>query len=377
MNQKTANVIAQAAGWLLFSSLPLLFILNQRGERDIFFMLKEPAYYLFCLSFLSLFFLVNGVLIPHLYLRRRFGAYFGMLALLFLLVFVLRPFDGLMTANQRKFFAKEKPDRFPPDPPDDIVKKEFPGPPPGNRPGHPFPPEGRAAFMKVDIVSVFLFITIVALAMAVQINRQLGLTQKKAIKAEAGRAEAELSFLRAQINPHFLFNTLNNIYTLAVTASPQTAESIMKLSNIMRYVTDDISQEIVPLKLELDCISDFIGLQKLRLGEKASIDYTVTGESGSHRIAPLVLMTFIENAFKYGISKQFPSPVVILISVNGKEIHLFAQNRIFSNGSKITSTGVGITNTRQRLQHLYPGKHRLSVKNTGELFTVNLQIQLS
>src|SRR6202008_3873902 len=110
--------------------------------------------------------------------------------------------------------------------------------------------------------SLFIFIMIIALSTAAVINQQWRLTEQRAIQAEVDKANAELSFLKAQINPHFLFNTLNNIYTLAINNNEHTADSIMKLSNIMRYVTDEVGEDFVPVQNELDCIDNYIELQR-------------------------------------------------------------------------------------------------------------------
>jgi len=202
--------------------------------------------------------------------------------------------------------------------------------------------------------------------------KELQLTEKRAILAEADRANAELSFLKAQINPHFLYNTLNNIYTLCVTGSENAADSIMKLSNIMRYVTDEAEANYVSLQGELDCIRDFVDLQKLRLGKKVSMDYNVTGDSSGHLISPLVLMTFIENVFKYGLSNHVDAPIVISIDVFEDKIVFKSENRIFENKQNNDRLGIGIKNTKQRLDHLYPGKYQLNIDDKDGVFTVNL-----
>jgi len=364
-NLKTARLVSQLAGWILFFSLPLVFMYSQHTEGDLTAIAGRPAYWVFCLTYFLLFYLIGFILIPLLYLRNRYFLYFGAVLLLFAGVYVLKPFDGLMSGHENG------PAPF------------HEGPPLGEgpshdrmRPGLPPPERHKSSLLKFDIVSVFLFIMVVAVTMAIQINKQLYLTQRKAIKAEADKAEAELSFLKAQINPHFLYNTLNNIYTLAVTSNPNTAASIMKLSNMMRYLTDDISTDRVSLKGELDCIADFIGLQELRLGQRNPIVYHIEGQVFNLEIAPLILMTFVENAFKYGVSKQVKSVITIKITIEGKCIHFFSQNRIFSNPSALNRTGIGIDNTRQRLQHLYPGKHELEMNTENELFTVNLKLHV-
>lgn len=371
---KTAKLITQMAGWILFFSLPVVFMFNeqQAGENSLN-VLGTPSYWIFCSTYFLIFYLSSIVLIPHLYLKGRYTLFFSIVALLFIGVYLLKPFDKLMSLHQESRAARfhNQPAPFPrpmPHPEGSPAPNEhFRNRPPGPQ---------QKDIRSFDIVSVFLFIMVIALTMAIEINKQLYLTQKKAIKAEADRAEAELSFLKAQINPHFLYNTLNNIYTLAVTNHPNTAPSIMKLSNIMRYMTDDITVELVPLRDELDCIANFIGLQELRLGAKTPIDYQVEGLALQHKIAPLILMTFVENAFKYGISKQTASSILIKVSIADEHLMFFAQNRDFSENAKLNSTGIGIQNTRQRLQHAYPGKHELKIEKGEGLFTVQLKLEI-
>ena len=246
--------------------------------------------------------------------------------------------------------------------------------PPDKPPGPPGEQSGRRS-PRVDVVSIFLFIMILAMSLAIQIRQRLRLAEQRALKAEADKANAELSFLKAQINPHFLFNTLNNIYSLAAVKSGHTAESIMKLSNIMRYVTDDIREEYVPLENEVSFISDYIDLQRLRLGDKMEVGFLVSGKITGKKIAPLMLMTFIENVFKYGISKHEPSAIDIQLTATSDMIRFFCQNKLYPAPRQAESTGIGIDNTKQRLQHLYPGKHELSIKTENGKYTVLLILQ--
>jgi LytS/YehU family sensor histidine kinase len=228
----------------------------------------------------------------------------------------------------------------------------------------------------VDLFAVFLLCTIWALSTAIRITQQWQQTEKRAVKAEADKANAELSFLKAQINPHFLFNTLNNIYSLAVRQNENTAASIMKLSNIMRYVTDDVNRDYVSLQSEVECITDYIDLQRLRLSKKVYVDFAVTGNTEGKKIPPLVLMTFIENVFKYGISSHEPSGINIKLFAEEKTITFFCQNKLFSTERKAERTGIGISNTRQRLLHLYPNRHLLNITTDDGLYTVQLTLQV-
>ncbi len=226
----------------------------------------------------------------------------------------------------------------------------------------------------IDIVSLFLFGIIIALGLSIRTVEQWQTTEQKVIKAEAEKVNAELSFLKAQINPHFLFNTLNNIYTLSLMNSEHTSESIMKLSNIMRYVTDDVTQDFVPLQQDLDCIKNYVDLQKLRLGRKTIVNFEVDGEVTNQKIAPLILMSFVENTFKYGVSKQIDSAIGIKIVINSDAVTFECENAVFERPSNLPDRtgGIGIANTKQRLSHLYPEKYTLNIQEADGVFKVKL-----
>ncbi len=369
---KASNLIIQVIGWLIFLSLPLLFISGMPGNRSIPAVLSSLYYWLFLLFYLFVFYSNAWLLVPKLFLKKRYIAYIAAIVLLFGMAWVLQPFDHLLSNNS---------------PGPELVRRE-PGPPPPGEMGPP--PEGRPPRFeengpapggaprrgsRVDFVSIFLVVMLLALGMAVQMMDRWRATEQRAARAEADRANAELSFLKAQINPHFLFNTLNNIYSLAVTHNEHTAASIMKLSNIMRYVSDDVLQDMVPLRHEMDCISDYIDLQRLRLGEKTWVTLDVSGSPDNRRIAPLLLMTFVENAFKYGTSNHEDSQISIRLQAEEDSIRFSCSNKIFATRRINERTGIGIANTRQRLEHLYPGKYVLNIANEKGFFNVELVLQ--
>ena len=341
----------------------MLFVNSQSGNNDIFSILSSPYTWLFFITYIFIFYLNTWILLPQLYLKKKYFLYAVSILLLLAAVWILKPFDRLVTNRNPSVSIIEQR----PKPP----RGDFRKPPPGNPPGPPRPQSGRRS-PRVDVVSIFLFIMILALSLAIQIRQRLRLAEQRALKAEADKANAELSFLKAQINPHFLFNTLNNIYSLATVKSENTAESILKLSNIMRYVTDDIREEYVPLENEVAFISDYIDLQRLRLGDKMEVGFLVSGKISGKKIAPLMLMTFIENVFKYGISKHEPSAIDIQLTATSDMIRFFCQNKLYPAPRQAESTGIGIDNTKQRLQHLYPGKHELTIKTDNEKYTVLL-----
>jgi two-component system, LytTR family, sensor kinase len=365
---KASTIIAHCIAWIIFISLPLLFLSNRPEGIDFLQVLFSWKYVVFICSYSFIFYLNYYVLVPDFYLQKKFFGYFGILLALLLFIGYIKPFDNLLKAgNRQPFQAMQNPSPgFPPQ----RQPKNFPqGPPPNN---NNLPARPR----NIDAISIFLFIMVTGVSTAVCISDRWRDIEKRATIAEAEKTSAELSFLKAQINPHFLFNTLNNIYSLAVTKSDNTADCIMKLSNIMRYVTDDVSEDFVPLQSEINCINDYIGLQKLRLADKVNIDLQIAGDTEGKRIAPLLLMTFVENIFKYGISKREPSDIIIKVATDNMSINFFSRNKIFPAAVTEQRTGVGIANATKRLEYLYTKKHLLNINTDDGLYTVQLTLQI-
>ena len=378
---KLSDILIHVGAGLAFLSLPLLFMSGQAGNGSLGAILGSVGYWIFCLTYIVIFYVNTYVLIPQLYFTKKYLYYSIVIVFLFALVSWGRPFELLIQEHHPRQEMQRPP---PPSEADGFMQEPYvtedPGgpPPPQGRPdGRPpriGPGRGPRSY-RIDLVSIVIYIMTIALGMAIQVTRQWRVSRQQVIKAEADKVQAELSFLKAQINPHFLFNTLNNIYTLAVTKNDQTADSIMKLSNIMRYVTDDALQHLVPLQQEVDCINDFIALQRLRLNKKAQIDFTTAGNLEQKKIAPLLLMTFVENVFKYGISNHEPSVSTIQIRADDEGIRFYCHNKIFTPVQQGGSTGIGIANTKKRLEHLYANKHLLSISNENGYFSVELALK--
>lgn len=368
---KIAVFTTHAGGWLLFLSLPLVFITNN-GNVSISEVLLSPLYWLCFASFAFIFYLHTYLLIPLLYHQKK-GYYFLSAALLVVFIVWFRPFDQLFSSwNNRQPIHQEKQI-----PPDQLNTDGPPGAPPHFQ-DHPPPQDTnqppRLRPVHIDIISLFMLMVCMAVGFTADTSRRLQITAQQAAKAEADKANAELSFLKAQINPHFLFNTLNNLYSLALTNSEATADAILKLSNIMRYITDEVQEDFVPLHSEVDCLTDFIDLQRLRAGSKVTIDYTTQGDISLKKIPPLLLITFVENIFKYGISNHQPCTVVISIKATHNSIDLFCSNQLFDQKS-MARKGTGITNAKKRLEHLYPDKYSLIIDDINNSYTVKLILQ--
>ncbi len=347
-------LISHFLGWLFFISLPLIFLLERHHSLSP--LITSPAYLLYCSSFIGLFYLFLHLLIPGLYLRKKQTAFF--LAILFLLglFYILKPFDRLIRTSRRLTL-----------PPESAVtlSRSVPS-------GHETPPPGAPAF---DLVSVYLFFFVLALSMAVRIATEWRSSVRRALMAEADKVSAELSLLKAQIHPHFLFNTLNNIYTLILTGHHGAADSILKLSHIMRYITEDASRQFVPLWQEIKFTEDYMALQRLKLGAASELDYHVLGSADQKQIAPLILIPFIENMFKYGVSKHSWSPLLVHIETDGEKLIFRCENNVHDIKSVDRGTGIGIHNTMRRLEALYPGRHHLDIRRTGR-YTVTLTLDL-
>jgi LytS/YehU family sensor histidine kinase len=251
-----------------------------------------------------------------------------------------------------------------------------------NRENRPIPPArapingppGEARQLRIDIVSLILFFMAMAGSAMLVLSKQWRITEKNRSLVEIQKIKAELAFLKTQVSPHFLFNTLNNIYALAITKNESTASGILRLSNIMRYVTDEAKEDFVPVEKEIACINDYIALQKLRLGKKVTLDYTVTGEFSNIKVAPLILMAFIENTFKHGVSNHMPVRISIAIHINEAVIKLRTQNIIIPKDEENKRNGIGLLNARQRLELLYPGSHKLTISSNNGMFTVDLAL---
>jgi len=196
-------------------------------------------------------------------------------------------------------------------------------------------------------------------------------------QTEAEKFSAQIASLKSQINPHFLFNTLNSIYATAIDTSPKAADMLDKLSEMMRYTMKGTQKDFVSLEGEVNYIGNYIELQKIRLDKEIKLDYTFKGNFSAHQIAPMLLMPFIENAFKHGVNAEQRSHVKIELIIEENELHLLVSNRKVEMQKETSEqSGLGIENTKHRLQLTYPAKHLLSIIETENDFLVSLHIRL-
>jgi hypothetical protein len=197
-------------------------------------------------------------------------------------------------------------------------------------------------------------------------------------EADREKTKAELSFLRSQINHHFLFNSLNNIYSLSLQGSPHTPKAIYSLSSIMRHMATATATFKIELQQELNFIHHYIEIQKLRLSENTMLHYTVEGNSEGKTIGPMLLIPFIENCFKHGVSTTRKSEIKIDIQIHETTLELNSRNTLLDQiDNEHIKSGVGLVNVRKRLEFEYTGKHTLSVKSEGGYYKTYLNLHLS
>ncbi|NJB71434.1 sensor histidine kinase YesM [Saonia flava] len=198
-------------------------------------------------------------------------------------------------------------------------------------------------------------------------------------KLENEQLASELRFLKAQINPHFLFNTLNNLYYLAFTKSPNTTEVIAKLSDMMRYMMYDSNHFRVPLEKEIEYIKNYIGLEKLRMDNKVKINLKLEGNTSGVSVAPLIFITFLENAFKHGVSNSdTQSWVEVFVKIDGKKCLYTVKNGKISESNKTVKEkyGIGLKNVKRRLDLNYEDNYELKVQDIDDCYCVELKLNL-
>ncbi len=354
-NKKIVSVIAHLAAWACFFALPYLVFFPRMLDSH-FTMSNHLIATIVCNNvFLVIFYYLNTqILIPHLLIKEKWGLYiFSIIGALLIFIFVPKYLAGLIASPEiRPLISTDNHDGA-----------------------------SRARMRRkgtVDIYNVAIFFLVFTVGTCIAVIQRWLITEETRKETESEKVNTELSFLKSQINPHFFFNTLNNIYSLAIVRSEKTAPAVMKLSSIMRYILTETTQNQVPLQNEVDFIHNYIELQQVRLTEKTIVQFDSSGEIENKMVAPLLFIPFIENAFKYGISTKQASTISISLSVINNTIDLKVKNNIvLSENNMLENTGIGINNVKRRLELMYPGKYTLSNEAKDNFYYVHLVIQLS
>ena len=195
-------------------------------------------------------------------------------------------------------------------------------------------------------------------------------------KLDKIRLENELNFLRGQINPHFLFNTLNSLYAFALEKSDKVPEFILRLSEMMRYMLYECNEPYVTLDKEINYLKSYIELQKIRMEDRGTVKFSVSGDTADKSIAPFLLINFVENSFKHSQDNQIKDIIIdISLKVEQDEMHFRTINNTISKPGE-TSAGIGLKNVRKRLELLYYHRYELQINSTDTIFETKLTLRL-
>lgn len=355
--KKWVTIVQHVSLWLIFLCIPHYFfnyivhvadmhnvgppIPSEYRHSNWF----DLVFVIFNTSYIAFYYLNSLVLIPHLLSRRR-RMWYVLSILLSMVIIVSLPSIVIRFHDPGKYIEN--------------------------------PYDTYRVLIRV-LFTTLLFAIIFIISSGMRIVYEWYHAEEQARDIQLAQTVTELSLLKAQLNPHFLFNTLNNIYSLSLRKSDDTPQAVMMLADLMRYVLSDAQSEHVPLERDLDSLREFVELHRLRLTSQVAIRYTVTGDPADKVIAPLILMPFAENAFKYGISTHEPSAIDIGVHMDGHLLTAQVSNRLLPKSHLLQrGTGTGLANVRRRLELLYPGRYLLDIEPDADgFYKVFLQINLA
>jgi hypothetical protein len=349
--------------WIVLFASPLLFgqFENEVNWDHILEIWKNH------LPLLGLFLAHRFILMPFLFFK-------GKKSLYFIITIVI-----IIASATFIYALDDRPTQHPPMPPPDRLERPFEAPlqelserelPPPKRPD-----QNSRGPIPVYANFLVLAVLLVGFDAGLQMSmRWLGMEQEK-FKLQKENVENQLAFLKNQVSPHFFMNTLNNIHALVDIDAEEAKQAIVKLSNLMRHLLYDSDEKQNPIKKEVEFIESYIELMRLRFTDKVKIKVDIPSEIPDKSIPPLLFTSLLENAFKHGISYNHPSFMRISMSFPENQLNFKIEN---SNHSKKTaaSSGIGIENTRKRLDLLYKNDYELAISDTGEKYAVNLNIPL-
>jgi LytS/YehU family sensor histidine kinase len=236
------------------------------------------------------------------------------------------------------------------------------------------PPRNSFVFISRDM---FFMMLTASMAVAIRVTLEWQHTDREKAKMEIVASQAEIKNLKNQLNPHFLFNTLNNIYSLMRMDQEKAQEAVLSLSKTLRYVLYDNNQEKVSLDKDLAFTKSYIDLMSLRLTDKVNVRVNISEKTEGLTIAPLMFITQVENAFKHGISQAAPSFIDIDIDIHEKVILCSVRNSFFPKDvNDYSGSGIGIDNLQRRLSLIYPGKHSFNYSTLNNVYISELKITL-
>lgn len=362
MNNKNKFLIHIAVWGILFGFFPLLIYID--SMYDTIFLRRSIVQ---TIIFISIFYLNYFILIPNLYFKNRLIAYLtSIIFLIILSVFIFNYHENINEAKMESIrnemhFGKDFKPRF-----ENFEKNKMPK----------FLPKPSKKWPYYNFVLISLLIT--GISLGLRLSEKLIQNERRRKEVEKEKLNSELAFLKNQVSPHFFFNTLNNIYSLVEINTSEGQKAIIQLSKLMRYLLYESEHGNTLLSREIEFMTNFVDLMKLRLSPKIQLKVVFPKKFNDIEIPPLLFISFIENAFKHGISYAEPSFININMSVNKKEIYFWCSNSLITKDKEDikTASGIGLENVRKRLELLYPNKHHLIINTTEVFYSVALTIEI-
>jgi len=238
--------------------------------------------------------------------------------------------------------------------------------------------KGQVRFAKLGFLSLINISFMLALTTGLKLGMEWFNQQQRNQELEKERLQSELKFLKSQINPHFLFNTLNNLYALSLSKSDKAPEMILKLSEMMRYLMYESNEKMVTLADEIRCMRNYIELERIRQDEKNKINMEINCAENGKMIAPLLLIPFLENSFKHGMNSSMEAGWITIRLTEQEDALLFEIENSKPGGAKQSDgNGIGLKNVKRRLELIYPQKHELAISDNAATYKTQLKIRLS
>lgn len=367
---KYRNVFIHIAGWLFIIFINIMDI--EKMEIRSYMLMMQVSMWI---VYIVLFYLNFSLLIPKLLLRRRTTIYVCSIVFLFFGSFFLIRYSHQLIKQDEitSVITKLESGRD-----IELSEKRMIG--------------GAATIEKARIVKSELFslnqfnplnhrslplvyglLLVITIGMIARFMERWKGEERRRIEMDKEHVTSELEYLKQQINPHFLFNALNSIYSLTLPCSQTASDSILKLSSILRYMLYSTTNKEVFLEDEIAIIKDYMGLQELRLTKKTKVKFITNGDFGGIKIEPLLLIPIIENAFKYGVNASKESFIEVNISIKNKKFIFETRNTVVVD-ERPKDSGLGLKNIKRRTDLIYPGAHTLTAEQQGDLFVVRLEI---
>jgi hypothetical protein len=353
--KRNLSILVHILGWIMLCVVLLILspLSWRMGEVElpVQFWWKQ----IFLISLLILIFYSNsGIIVPKILLKGR-----NYLYILIILVGAALFYSMIVYFEQFSLYAEKMHEVFNPDRPFNPRKRWIPG----------------------DVFQLLLYLISIGLSTSVSLVEKWQKDESLRRELDRQRIDTELSYLKAQINPHFFFNTLNNIYALTNLDVSKAQEALLKLSRMMRYVLYENQKNETLLSKEVKFIGDYIELMKMRLSGKVKLTVQFDEPKENLVIAPMLFLPFLENCFKHGISSQKESEILIKMEIMGETVFFETKNDIFPinpDSPEAKENGIGLVNTKRRLSLLYPEKHRLKFgkDEATNQYWVNLTINL-